>query len=107
MKRPTRRHRDQPQSPAAPGPGGRSVGAGGDISGIAAVGDDAVNVQYRAERMTVVPAEAFRPWAELAAPGGLSNLPRPGLFVGRAGELARLDAAMASPDGVVVQAVHG
>ena len=108
MKRPARRRRDQPQSPAAPGPGGRSVAAGGDISGIASTGDDAVNVQYRAERMTVLPAEAFGPWAELAVPAGLSNLPaRPGLFVGRAGELARLDAALAGPGGVVVQAVHG
>ena len=36
------------------------------------------------------------------------NLPvRPGLFVGRAQELARLDAAVAGPGGVVVQAVHG
>jgi tetratricopeptide (TPR) repeat protein len=39
-------------------------------------------------------------------PAGLSNLPRPGLFVGRARELARLDAALAGPGGVV-QAVHG
>ena len=55
-----------------------------------------------------LPAEAFRPWAELAVPPGLANLPaRPGLFVGRAGELARLDAALAGPGGVVVQAVHG
>jgi tetratricopeptide (TPR) repeat protein len=54
-----------------------------------------------------LPEQAFRPWAELAAPAGLSNLPRPGLFVGRAHELARLDAAMAGPGGVVVQAVHG
>ena len=108
MKRPARRHRDQPQSPAAPGRGGRSVAAARDISGIASTGDDAVNVQYRAERMTALPAEAFRPWAELAVPAGLSNLPaRPGLFVGRAGELARLDAALAGPGGVVVQAVHG
>jgi NB-ARC domain len=38
---------------------------------------------------------------------GLSNLPRPGLFVGRDRELTRLDAAMAAPGGVVVQAVHG
>ena len=58
--------------------------------------------------MTVLPAEAFRPWAELAVPPGLMNLPvRPGLFVGRASELARLDAALAGPGGVVVQAVHG
>ena len=55
-----------------------------------------------------LPAEAFRPWAELTVPPGLGNLPaRPGLFVGRAGELARLDAALAGPGGVVVQAVHG
>jgi tetratricopeptide (TPR) repeat protein len=55
-----------------------------------------------------LPAEAFRPWAELPVPPGLANLPaRPGLFVGRAGELARLDAALAGPGGVVVQAVHG
>jgi len=55
-----------------------------------------------------LPAEAFRPWAELPVPPGLANIPaRPGLFVGRAGELARLDAALAGPGGVVVQAVHG
>ena len=55
-----------------------------------------------------LPEQAFRPWAELAIPAGLSNLPtRPGLFVGRAGELARLDAALGGPGGVVVQAVHG
>ena len=54
-----------------------------------------------------LPEQAFRPWAELTPPAGLSNLPRPGLFVGRAGELARLDAAMAGRGGAVVQAVHG
>jgi tetratricopeptide (TPR) repeat protein len=54
-----------------------------------------------------LPEQAFRPWADLAVPAGLSNLPRPGLFVGRAGELARLDAAMAGLGEVVVQAVHG
>jgi len=54
-----------------------------------------------------LPAEAFR-WAELAVPPGLGNLPgRPGPFVGRVGELARLDAAVAGPGGVVVQVVHG
>jgi metal-sulfur cluster biosynthetic enzyme/tetratricopeptide (TPR) repeat protein len=55
-----------------------------------------------------LPPEAFRPWAEIAAPPGLRNVPvRPGLFVGRARELARLDAALAGPGGVVVQAMHG
>ena len=105
-KRPGRRRRDQPQSPAAPETSARSVTADWDISGIASVGDDAINVQYRAEQMTVLPAQAFGPWARLAAPAGLSNLPRPGLFVGRGAELARLDAAMTGP-GQVVQAVHG
>ena len=105
-KRLAGRHND-PLSPAAPGPGGRSIDARGDISGIASTGDNAVNVQNRAEQMTVLPEQAFRPWTALAVPAGLSNLPRPGLFVGRVDELARLDAAMASPGGVVVQAVHG
>jgi hypothetical protein len=54
-----------------------------------------------------LPEQAFRPWAELAVPAGLSNVPRPGLFMGRTGELARLDAALAGPGGAVVQAVHG
>jgi len=54
-----------------------------------------------------LPEQAFRPWAELTVPAGLSNLPRPGLFVGRTHELARLDAALAGPGRVVVQAVHG
>ena len=107
IKRRAEQHSDEPRSPAAPGPGGRSVAAGGDISGIASSGDDAVNVQYRAEQMTILPEQAFRQWAELAAPAGLSNLPRLGLFVGRTHELARLDAAMARPGGVVGQAVHG
>ena len=66
-----------------------------------------IGTQVNYNQASPLPAEAFRPWAELAAPAGLSNLPRPGLFVGRAGELARLDAAMATPGGVVVLAVHG
>jgi tetratricopeptide (TPR) repeat protein len=109
MKRPARRRQqDQPRSPAVPVPPARSVAAGGDISGIGSTGDYATNVQYRAERMTVLPAEAFRPWAELGVPPGMRNLPAPpGRFVGRAEELARLDAALAGPGEVVVQAVHG
>src|ERR1700722_16705345 len=95
-------------STAEPGPAGRGISAARDISGIASTGDHAVNVQYRAERMTVLPAEVFAPVAELEAPRGLVNLPsRPTLFVGRAVELGRLDAVLAGPGGVVVQAVHG
>ena len=53
-----------------------------------------------------LPTEAFRPWTELAVPAGLGNLPtQPGLFVGRAEAMARLDMALAEPGGVV--AVHG
>src|ERR1019366_5551520 len=112
MRGPARRRADQPQAPAPsatePGPVGRGVSADGDITGIASTGNHAVNVQYRAERIRVLPAEAFAAVTELAAPPGLANLPaRPALFVGRAVELARLDAAMAGPGGVVVQAVHG
>ena len=67
-----------------------------------------MNIQNRAERITVLPAEAFASVAEVKAPPGLTNLPqRPGLFVGRVAELAGLDAALARPGGVVVQALHG
>ena len=89
-------------------PAERQVRAEGDINGIASTGDYAVNVQYNAGQMTVLPAEAFIPATDLAAPAGLTNLPaRPELFVGRAKELASLDAALARPGGVVVQAVQG
>ena len=63
--------------------------------------------QIGTQNIWQLPPEAFRPWAELAAPAGLGNVPLPGLFVGRAGDLARLEAALAGPGGVVVQAVHG
>ena len=65
-------------------------------------------IGQQVNQLPPLPEQAFGPWAELAAPPGLGNLPaRPGLFVGRAGELAWLDAALAGPGGVVVQAVHG
>jgi NB-ARC domain len=54
-----------------------------------------------------LPAEAFRPWADLGCPPGLGNLPPQNLFKGRVRELTLLDAAMAGPGGAVVQAVHG
>jgi tetratricopeptide (TPR) repeat protein len=50
----------------------------------------------------------LRPAAEVPAPAGLHNLPlRPGPFIGRSGELDRLDAVSRGPGGVVVQALHG
>jgi tetratricopeptide (TPR) repeat protein len=92
-----------PGSPGGDPPGGIRVelhGESRDSSTFTQIGTQQV-IQ------APLPEQAFRPWAELAAPAGLSNLPRPGLFVGRTYELARLDAAMAGPGGVVVQAVHG
>ena len=88
--------------PEDPGGGARVEmrGESRDSSTFTQIG---TQVNYR----PLLPEQAFRPWAELAVPAGLSNLPQPGLFVGRAGELARLDAALAGPGGVVVQAVHG
>jgi tetratricopeptide (TPR) repeat protein len=98
---------DDPQLPGAPGPparaeaaGERSVAIAGDNYGIALTGDNA--------QVVALPAEVFRPPAEVDAPRGLTNLPmRPHLFVGRNLELDRLDAALAAPGQVVVQAVHG
>ncbi len=67
----------------------------------------------QAQHATVLPPEALTPPAGIEAPPNLTNLPHhTGMFVGRAGELARLaDAVTASADvagaGVVVLAVHG
>ena len=92
-------------------PGGAPPGDSGGGSRVEMHGesrDSSTFTQIGTQINQQLPAEAFRPWAELAVPPGLENLPaRPGLFVGRAGELARLDAAVAGPGGVVVQAVHG
>jgi tetratricopeptide (TPR) repeat protein len=108
MSRLTGRRRGQPQAPPETDPASRQVRADRDITGIASSGDQAVNIQNRAQQITVLPAEAFAPLTEVDVPPGLTNLPeRPGLFVGRAAELARLDRALAGPGGVVVQAVHG
>ena len=91
---------------AAP-PGGPGRGARVEMRGESRDSSTFTQIGTQVIHQPPLPEQAFRPWAELAAPAGLSNLPRPGLFVGRAGELARLDAAMAGPGGVVVQAVHG
>ncbi|GEB60108.1 FxSxx-COOH system tetratricopeptide repeat protein [Streptomyces gardneri] len=59
-------------------------------------------------RAVELPAEALRPPAQVDAPPGLDDLPlHRGPFVGRTSELQRLDAALAAPGGVLVQAVHG
>jgi tetratricopeptide (TPR) repeat protein len=80
--------------------GERSITIAGDNYGSALTGDNA--------RVVALPPEALRPAAEVDAPPGLDNLPtRPYLFVGRASELDRLDAALAVPGQTVVQAVHG
>ncbi|WP_159474492.1 FxSxx-COOH system tetratricopeptide repeat protein [Streptomyces caniferus] len=55
-----------------------------------------------------LPPDVLRPPAQIPAPPGLDTLSgRPGLFVGRTEELDRLDEALATPGGAVVQAVHG
>ncbi|MCX4097781.1 tetratricopeptide repeat protein [Nocardia sp. alder85J] len=69
------------------------------------------NTTIQAGGDAVVLPQALEPVAEVDAPPGLRNLPaRPGVFVGRTTELARLDAVLSGPvptGGVVVQAVHG
>ncbi|MDX2404591.1 FxSxx-COOH system tetratricopeptide repeat protein [Streptomyces microflavus] len=58
--------------------------------------------------MVSLSPEALRPPDQVSARAGLDTLAaRPGLFVGRTGELDRLDAGLATPGGAVVQAVHG
>ncbi|ONK13785.1 tetratricopeptide repeat protein [Streptomyces sp. MP131-18] len=64
--------------------------------GIVSTGDGAINMLYRAERMTVVPSELLRPPAEVPPVGGIIGRPplAASLFVGREAELATLDAAL-------------
>ncbi|MFE6481575.1 tetratricopeptide repeat protein [Streptomyces sp. NPDC057757] len=80
--------------------GERSVAAGGDIRQVA-TGDFAT----LAEHATVLPPEAFTT-GPVTSP--VRNVPPRGArFVGRARELAQLEAAFGEPGGVVVHAVHG
>ncbi|PFW98410.1 Regulatory protein AfsR [Nocardia farcinica] len=73
------------------------------INDVEVGGDLGVNT-----RVVHLPAEAFRPIAEVEAPLGIDNLePWPDGFVGREAELARLDAAVSGGGPVVVAAVHG
>jgi tetratricopeptide (TPR) repeat protein len=104
----TGRRKGRPQFPTETEAAGRQIHVNRDVTGIASSGDRAVNIQNRAERITVLPAEAFAPVTEVDVPPGLTNLPeRPRQFVGRAAELLQLDAALAGPGGVLVHAVHG
>jgi tetratricopeptide (TPR) repeat protein len=102
------RREDQPLAENGESLPNRQISAHRDISGIASTGDHAVNIQNQAGQIMVLPSEAFAPMTDLAAPAGLTNLPiRPELFVGRVRELGCLDAALAEPSRVVVQAIHG
>jgi hypothetical protein len=92
-----------PESPGGDPPDATRVELHGESHDFSTFTQIGTQVNYRPP----LPEQAFRPWTELAVPAGLSNLPRSGLFVGRAHELARLDAALAGLGGVVVQAVHG
>src|ERR1019366_139006 len=97
-----RRPKDEPQTWARD----RSITAD-DNFGIASTGDNTTNRQV-VEQVTVLPAEAFAPVSEVAAPRGLMNLPaRPHLFVGRGQALANVGAALTGGSGVVAQVVHG
>jgi len=83
--------------------GRRSIAAGQGVRQ-ALTGDGSVALY--AEKSVNLPAEAFA--LPATAPEGLVNLPdRTSLFVGRARELALLDAAFRAANGVVVQAVQG
>ncbi|MBH5337687.1 tetratricopeptide repeat protein [Streptomyces pactum] len=71
-------------------------------------GGIAVTGIYNDHSSVVLPPEAVRPVGEVKARPGLDNLPyRTAHFVGRAAELARLDAVLRKPGGVWLQAVHG
>jgi tetratricopeptide (TPR) repeat protein len=71
-------------------------------------GGTAVSGVYNDNSTTVLPAEVSRAAAETAAPAGLDSFPvHTGPFVGRAGDLERLDAALAGPGAALVRAVHG
>ncbi|MDX3229628.1 tetratricopeptide repeat protein [Streptomyces sp. ME19-01-6] len=82
----------------------------GRNEGIVSLGDYAVNMLYRAERMTVVPPELLRRPSEVPPVGGVIGqppLPAP-LFVGREAELAALDEALrGAPSGRRLHTVCG
>jgi tetratricopeptide (TPR) repeat protein len=95
-----RRRRDGQEATGVPGveASSGSIAAGGNIVG---------SVAQHIEHGIVFPPEAFGPIADVPAPARLRNVPKTGLFVGRADALDRLDDAFSTPGDVVVQAVHG
>ncbi|WP_406446848.1 FxSxx-COOH system tetratricopeptide repeat protein [Streptomyces sp. NBC_01613] len=94
-----RRRRSEPASTPEP----RVAAAQGSN----AAGRDVINsVAFHAAQATLLPAEAYAPIPDDAGSGGLSNIPRTELFVGRRAQLDALDAAFATP-GVVLQALSG
>jgi tetratricopeptide (TPR) repeat protein len=116
MRRRLRRPKDQPQAPettsaddARQGP----VSVGGDNFGINSTGNNALNVQYQIKQATVLSPGTLKAAGDIDAPQYLTSVPdRQGIFVGRASELAQLNAAVTArksttEPGVVVQAVHG
>jgi len=85
--------------------GNRSVAVAADNRGVISTGDSAVIIQHQSERATVLPPEAMTPPTRVDAPPGLENLPElPGLFVGRAADLERLETTLAGGGDA---AVHG
>jgi hypothetical protein len=108
MKRPSRERDDQPpRSSTIPAQGihteasgDAAVAVGRDVNGIVQIGDGAHAVQFQFGPVPSPHSVEVRP--------GLNNLPvRTDLFVGRAHELDRLDLALATPGGAVVEVVHG
>ena len=80
--------------------GSRSVAIGGDSNGPVVSGDHATIVH--------LPSSELRTAAQVNAPAGVGRVrSRTAVFVGRDGELARLDEALFGPGGVIVQAVAG
>ncbi|MER5940127.1 FxSxx-COOH system tetratricopeptide repeat protein [Streptomyces sp. NPDC001928] len=73
--------------------------------GIISTGDGA-SIDARTQ---VLPADAYRPPAQVDPPPGLTNLPAPAsdVFVGRQEDLNRLETAVADGAGVVTQVMHG
>ncbi|WJY41550.1 FxSxx-COOH system tetratricopeptide repeat protein [Streptomyces sp. P9-2B-2] len=75
---------------------------------VATHGGIAVTGVYTDNSTTVLPPEVLQAAADTDAPSGIGNLPFPaGNFVGRAQDLALLDAALATPGTALVQAVSG